>query len=187
MSDDMRPRTMILPNVLLLAGAAILFHRSFLSGHITRVGLLVVLSAALPLACYVCGRAWPPLRIAAGLLNAALFAMAAYTFAGTVYILARAGMLGAGFYLLSAAFWLAAAGVILAGEGKRQILPGLLLNASMGIAGALALYVRGASRWLPWMNAAFLAAITAIALLNAYILLVLPVLRRRKRPNESGA
>lgn len=181
----MRLRMMILPNILLLLGAAILFHRSFLSGHITRVGLLVVLSAILPLVCCLCGRTWHPLRIAAGLINAVLFAMSTYTFAGTVYILAKAGMLGTGFYFVLTVIWLASAGVIFSGEGKRRLLFGFLLNAALGIGGALALYVRSVSRWLPWMNAAFLAAVVAIALLNACILLVLPAIQRYKRLNES--
>lgn len=169
---------MIIPNALIFFGGIFNFHRSFLSGHITRVGLLVLISSALPLAYCLFGRMRSPLKVIAALLNAALFAMCAYAFAGTVYALARMKMLGVWFYLLTAVVWCASLGVMFLKSKERQTQAALLMNVVLVLCGGFALYSRISFKWLPWMSAALFAVVVAITALNMWFL-VAPLVKRR--------
>lgn len=161
---------MILPNAAVLACAVILFHKSFLAGHITWIGSLVTLAALLPLLYCLIGRMPRLLRYCAALLNAILFFNCGYASAGTVHMLAAGGMLDRRFFLIAGALWVCALGMTFIKATGANRFCAAAVNAVLCVAGGLGLYVRSALPWQPWMTAVVFAAFIAVAGLNVCLL-----------------
>lgn len=174
----MQRKYMIPPNAVVLACAAILFHRPFLSGHITWIGSLVILSALLPLAYCLVGRMPRFLKYLGALLNAIFLLNCGYAVVGTVHMLAKTGALDWRFFVMAGALWaFSLAGVFSKTDRTGKMWAGSL-NIALCVIGALALYVRSASAWMPWMTAVLFAAFIAVAGLNICLLVNLFAFRR---------
>lgn len=165
---------MIIPNALLLATALYLFFGVYLSGRVTGIGSVMILSGALPLIYCFWAKLWLFFRLAATLLNLALFLLCGYVFSGTVYVLFKAGFLGVPFYIALAAVWLAALALACFWRrgGAKSLLAGIALNVILCVAAGWGLYCRAAMHWLPWMNAVMFGMLLAVTGLNVYMFIV---------------
>lgn len=174
---------MILPNAIVLACAVILFHRSFLSGHITWIGSLVTLSALLPLLYCLIGRMPRLLKYFAALLNAILFFNCCYAFVGIVNMLYRSGTLDWRFYLVLGVLWAAALGMAFVKPDRTLPVFAVAANLVFCALGALGLYVRSGAGWAPWMTAVLFGALIAASGLNVFLLVGLRAFQNRDRPS----
>lgn len=179
-------RALVVPNALLLACTVYMFHGMLLSGHITRTALLLILSAGLPLVYGLGVHGWKGLAATAALLNVALSAMAAYACWGTMNLLLKNGEAGVGVFLALGAVWTAALGVVYFSDAS-TVKNNIAVALWTGVLCLLAVggwYGHRAAHWAPWMNAALLGSILAVAGVNVYGLvcaLVIP----RKAPSAS--
>ena len=164
---------LILPNVVVLVCAVILFHGSFLSGHITWIGSLLILSPLLPLIYFLTGRMQRYIRYFAALLNAILFFNAGYAFYGTMNMLIKRNAFDALFIILVGVLLASSLGMLFLKMGKANIFCAVLLNALLCSLGLLGLHIRAASSWMPWMTALLFAVLIVVSGLNA-CLLVMP-------------
>lgn len=171
---------MILPNAAVAACAFLLFYRSFLAGHIGWIASLVTLSPLLALACCVFGGMPRIVKYLAAILNAILFFNCGYAFVGILHMLIKSGALNTLFYPLVGVLWLCSLGMAFIKMDGVNAFCALAVNIAFCALGALGLYARNASAWLPWMTPILFAAFIAAAGLNMCLLLNIFAFRKRR-------
>ena len=166
----MQRKYMILPNVAVLVCSVMLFHGSFLSGHITWIGSLLILSPLLPLMYCLLGLMPRYVRYFAALLNAILFFNVGYAFFGTMSMLLKRGEIEVFYIIALDVLWACSLGMVFLRARKMNAICALLLNGILCTLGLLGLYVRAASGWTPWMTALLFGVLISVSGLNAYLL-----------------